>query len=91
MLCREEWTTAEQLKMKAERDLQRIEVEAQQKIARARAEAESLSLQRQQVTPELLRLRETENQANAIEKWDGKLPATMAGGAVPFISLPARQ
>ena len=38
-------TTAEQLKMKAERDLQRIEVEAQQKIARARAEAESLSLQ----------------------------------------------
>ncbi|KQV80153.1 HflC protein [Massilia sp. Root351] len=84
-------TTAEQLKMKAERDLQRIEVEAQQKIARARAEAESLSLQRQQVTPELLRLRETENQAKAIEKWDGKLPATMAGGAVPFISLPAKQ
>lgn len=84
-------TTAEQLKMKAERDLQRIEVEAQQKIARAKAEAESLSLQRQQVTPELLRLRETENQAKAIEKWDGKLPATMAGGAVPFISLPAKQ
>jgi regulator of protease activity HflC (stomatin/prohibitin superfamily) len=84
-------TTAEQLKMKAERDLQRIEVEAQQKIARAKAEAESLSLQRQQVTPELLRLRETENQAKAIEKWDGKLPATMAGAAVPFISLPAKQ
>ena len=84
-------TTAEQLKMKAERDLQRIEVEAQQKIARAKAEAESLSLQRQQVTPELLRLRETENQAKAIEKWDGKLPATMAGGAVPFISLPQKQ
>lgn len=84
-------TTAEQLKMKAERDLQRIEVEAQQKIARARAEAESLALQRQQVTPELLRLRETENQAKAIEKWDGHLPATMAGGVVPFISLPAKQ
>jgi regulator of protease activity HflC (stomatin/prohibitin superfamily) len=84
-------TTAEQLKMKAERDLQRIEVEAQQKIARARAEAEALALQRQQVTPELLRLRETENQAKAIEKWDGHLPATMAGGAVPFISLPAKQ
>lgn len=82
-------TTAEQLKMKAERDLQRIEVEAQQKITRAKAEAESLALQRQQVTAELLRLREIENQAKAIEKWDGKLPNTMAGGAVPFISLPA--
>lgn len=80
-------TTAEQLKMKAERDLQRIEVEAQQKIARARAEAESLALQRQQVTPELLRLRETENQAKAIEKWDGHLPNTMAGGSVPFINV----
>jgi prohibitin 2 len=79
-------TTAEQLKMKAERDLQRIEVEAQQKIARAKAEAESLALQRQQVTPELLRLRETENQAKAIEKWDGRLPTT-TGGAIPFINL----
>lgn len=84
-------TTAEQLKMKAERDLQRIEVEAQQKVARAKAEAESLSLQRQQVTPELLRLRETENQAKAIEKWDGHLPTTMTGGAVPFINVGAKQ
>jgi prohibitin 2 len=79
-------TTAEQLKMKAERDLQRIEVEAQQKIARAKAEAESLALQRQQVTPELLRLRETENQGKAIEKWDGHLPTT-TGGAIPFINV----
>jgi regulator of protease activity HflC (stomatin/prohibitin superfamily) len=79
-------TTAEQLKMKAERDLQRIEVEAQQRVARAKAEAESLALQRQQVTPELLRLRETENQTRAIEKWDGHLPST-TGGAVPFINV----
>jgi regulator of protease activity HflC (stomatin/prohibitin superfamily) len=79
-------TTAEQLKMKAERDLQRIEVEAQQRITRAKAEAEALALQRQQVTPELLRLRETENQAKAIEKWDGRLPTT-TGGALPFISV----
>ncbi len=79
-------TTAEQLKMKAERDLQRIEVEAQQKIARAKAEAEALSMQRQQVTNELLRLREIENQAKAIEKWDGRLPTT-TGGAVPFINV----
>jgi prohibitin 2 len=79
-------TTAEQLKLKAERDLQRIEVEAKQKIAQAKAEAESLSVQRQQVTPELLRLRETENQAKAIEKWDGHLPTT-TGGVIPFINI----
>ncbi|MFZ6649008.1 prohibitin family protein [Undibacterium sp. TJN25] len=79
-------TTADQLKMKAERDLQRIEVEAKQKVSRARAEADALALQRQQVTPELLRLRETENQAKAIEKWDGRLPTT-TGGAIPFLNI----
>jgi prohibitin 2 len=79
-------TTAEQLKLKAERDLQRIEVEAKQRVAQARAEADSLALQRQQVTPELIRLREMENQRMAIEKWDGKLP-NVSGGAIPFINV----
>jgi len=79
-------TTAEQLKLKAERDLLRIEVEAKQRVAQARAEAESLAIQRQQVTPELIRLREMENQRQAIEKWDGKLPS-VAGGAIPFINV----
>jgi regulator of protease activity HflC (stomatin/prohibitin superfamily) len=81
-------TTAEQLKLKAERDLQRIEVEARQRVAQAKAEAESLAVQRQQVTPELIRLREMENQRAAIEKWDGKLP-NVAGGAIPFIGVNA--
>jgi regulator of protease activity HflC (stomatin/prohibitin superfamily) len=79
-------TTAEQLKLKAERDLQRIEVEAKQRVAQARAEAEALGLQRQQVTPELIQLRQMENQRMAIDKWDGKLP-NVAGGAVPFINV----
>lgn len=80
-------TTAEQLKLKAERDLLRIKVEAEQKIASA--EAKSLAVQKQQVTGELLRLREVENQRQAIEKWDGKLPVYSAGGAIPFIQLPS--
>ncbi len=83
-------TTAEQLKLKAERDLQRIRVEAEQKVTQAKAEAESLALQKQQVTPELIRLREIENQRRAIEKWDGHMPQ-VAGGALPFINVqPAR-
>lgn len=79
-------TTAEQQKLKAERDLQRIRVEAEQKVASAKAEAEALSLQKSQVTPELVRLREIENQRKAIEKWDGHLPE-VTGGAVPFINV----
>jgi len=78
--------SAEQSKLKAERDLQRIEVEAKQKIASARAEAEALALQRQQVTPELLSLRRIENERAAIAKWDGRLPQ-VSGGATPFINL----
>ncbi len=79
-------TTAEQLKLKAERDLQRIRVEAEQKVAQAEAEAKALRLQKQEITPELIKLREIEAQRMAIEKWDGRLP-NVTGGAVPFINV----
>lgn len=77
---------AEQQKQQAERDLQRLQVEAQQKVVGARAEAESLALQRQQITAELLALRRIENERAAIAKWDGRLPQ-VTGGATPFIQL----
>lgn len=77
---------AEQQALKAELDLQRIEIEAQQKIEQAKAEAESLRLQKQEVTPELIKLREIEAELKAIEKWDGKLPS-VTGDAVPFIDI----
>jgi prohibitin 2 len=81
---------AEQKKLQADRDLLRIQVEAEQRIASARAEAEALRLQRQEVTPLLLELRRTENQRLAIGKWNGQLPSTTLGnGAVPLIPLPA--
>lgn len=73
-------------KLKAERDLQRIEVEAKQKVASARAEADALALQRQQITTDLLALRKIENEREAIRKWDGKLPH-VTGGATPFIQV----
>lgn len=77
---------AEQQALKAKRDLERIKLEAEQKITRAQAEAESLRIQKQEVTAQLLRLREIEVQRTAVEKWDGKLP-NVTGGAVPFISV----
>lgn len=81
---------AEQQALKASLDLQRIEIEAKQKIEQAKAEAESLRLQKQEVTPELVKLREIEAQMKAIEKWDGKLP-NVTGGAVPFIEVGSNQ
>jgi regulator of protease activity HflC (stomatin/prohibitin superfamily) len=78
--------TAEQNALRARRDLDRIRVEAEQKIASARAEAEALRLQRQVISPELLELRKIEAQLKAIEKWDGKMPS-VTGGAVPFIQV----
>jgi prohibitin 2 len=77
---------AEQKKLTAERDLERIRVEAEQALAKARGEAESLKAKRLEITPELLKLRQLENEAAAIEKWDGKLPQ-VTGGATPFVNL----
>jgi len=73
--------TAEQNALRASRDLDRIKVEAEQKITQAKAEAEAQRLQALTITPNILTLR-------AVEKWDGHLPQVMGGdGAVPFMNL----
>lgn len=79
--------TAEQLALKAKNDLERIKIEADQKIASAKAEAESLRLQKEQVTDKLVELRKIEVQSKAIDKWDGKLPYYTGGGVIPFIDV----
>ena len=66
--------TAEQNALKAQRDLDRIKIEAQQQITQASAEAEALRLKKQEVTPELIQLKQIEVQEKALEKWDGRLP-----------------
>jgi len=78
--------TAEQLAFKAQRDLERIKIEAEQKVAQAKAEAEALRLQKQEVTDQLVALRQIEVQQKAIDKWDGRLPQ-VTGGAVPFLDV----
>jgi len=79
--------TAEQHALKAVRDLERIKTEAEQRVVEARGQAEALKVQKQEVTPELIRLREVENQKAAIEKWNGVLPTVTGGGAIPFINV----
>lgn len=78
--------TAEQLALKAQWDLSRIKVEADQKIAQAKAEAEALRLQKENVSPNLIKLRQIEAAMEAIRKWDGHLPKVTAG-TVPFIDV----
>ena len=78
--------TASQQMLKAETDLKRIQVEAQQKVTQAKAEADALNLQKQAITPELIELRKVEMQTKAVERWDGKLPM-YTGGAMPFLDV----
>lgn len=79
--------TAEQNALKAKNDLERVKLEAQQKIEQAKAEAESLRLQKENITADLIQLRNTEVQSKAIDKWDGKLPTFIGGGTIPFVNI----
>ena len=78
--------TAEQLAMKAQRDLERIKIEGEQKITSAKAEAEALRLQRENISPDLIELRKIEANLEAIKKWNGILPS-VTGESVPFIGV----
>ncbi len=73
--------TAEQLKLKAERDLERIRIEAEQKVVEATGKAKAIKTEAEALNsnPKVVELR-------WIEKWDGKVP-TYWGGASPFVGL----
>lgn len=76
----EQKQVAEQQAMKAKRDLDRVRLEAEQKIAGLRAEAEGLRMQKEQITPQLIELRR-------IEKWDGHYPQIMGGNTMSLMNL----
>ena len=72
----EEKQTAEQQALKAKNDLERIKVEAEQKITLARAEALTIQIQAQAIKEQ----GGTEYvQLKAIEKWNGQLPQVTSG------------
>ncbi len=78
----EEKQVAQQNALKAENDLRRIQIEAQQKIETAKADAESIRIQ-----AEALQQNQNLVKLKAVEKWDGILPKFMTGSTVPFIDL----
>ncbi len=79
--------TAEQLALKARRDLERVKIEAEQKITIASAEAEGLKKQRDIISRDLIELRKVEANLKAIEKWNGIMPQVTGNGSVPFIGV----
>ncbi len=84
----EDKVIASQRALKAERDLDRIKIEAAQQIESAKAEAEALRLQRENISADLIELRRIEVQRRALEKWDGVLPTTLTGNVpLPFIGV----
>jgi regulator of protease activity HflC (stomatin/prohibitin superfamily) len=76
--------TATQSKLQAEQDLQRIEVEAKQAVARAEGKAKAIQIETAAINSQG---GASYVQLKAIEKWDGKLPTTQAGGVTPFINV----
>ena len=79
--------TAVQLRDKAQNDLERIEIEAKQKMAQAVAD-------QKYATPDMLALKQIEVNKLAIERWNGVLPQYVMGdgtnGIVPMINMAAK-
>ena len=73
--------TAEQLKLKAKMDLERIKIEKEQKITEAEGKAKALRIEAQALSAnaQIIELR-------WIEKWDGKAPIYW-GEANPFFGI----
>lgn len=78
--------TAEQEALRAKNKTVQIQEEAKQKLISAEAEAKSMSIRAHALT---------QNKAlveyEAVQKWDGKLPEYMMGGAMPFINLASKK
>ena len=58
------------------------------------AQAKALQYQREQVTPDLVKLRTVEALQKWIERWNGQVPQTVIGqgqGMIPFLNLPGAQ
>ena len=75
---------ATQQKLKAEQDLQRIAIEADQAVAKAKGEAEAIRIQAQAINAQGGK---DYVQLQAIGKWNGELPKYMMGGATPMINI----
>ena len=66
----------------SENKTKQIEEEAKQKVIAAKAEAESMRIRANALTQNAALV-----EYEAVQKWDGKLPQYILGGATPFINI----
>lgn len=77
---------------KARQELETTKVEAEKSIEAARGQAEAQRVQQQTLTPELLQKYSIDAQNRAIDKWNGVLPTTNAGGSGGLLfNIPANR
>lgn len=74
--------TAEQEAQAQKNKLESVKYQAQQKVAAAEAEAESIRIQ-----TEALSQNQNLIELEKARKWDGHLPQTIVGGAIPFFNI----
>ncbi|MBO6087772.1 prohibitin family protein [bacterium] len=78
--------TAEQEALQAKNKTVQIQEEAKQKLISAEAEAKSMTIRANALTKNKALV-----EYEAVQKWDGKLPEYMLGGAMPFINIAAKK
>ena len=85
----EQKQVAVQQALKAENDLRRIKIEAEQRVAQAGAEAQAIKLQSDAANNEkYVALKQLEVQREYAKKWNGVLPQNIyAGAPIPFINI----
>lgn len=74
-------------KVTLERELQEARLRRQIEKEKAETEAEAQRIQSQTIDSKVLELRKLENESKWIEKWNGNLPTTVMGDAVPMVNL----
>lgn len=90
----EQKVTAQQLALKAENDLKRIEIEARQKVAQAEGEKQATILIAEGRAKEVEIIQKQLTQSPqyinymAVRSWNGVLPMVTGGSGIPLIQLP---
>lgn len=80
--------TATQDAIRAENELRKTKAEADKAVAKAKGESDANIALAASITPNLIRWREMDLTARAIEKWDGKRPMVEGNSSGLLLSLP---
>jgi regulator of protease activity HflC (stomatin/prohibitin superfamily) len=80
--------TATQDAIRAENELRKTKAEADKAVAKAKGESDANIALAASITPNLIRWREMDLTARAIEKWDGRRPTVEGNSAGLMLSLP---